>query len=96
VRRIATRKWRPPDPWAPLLVLTASDHRDLFGPQQAPRVEPIWQELQVELTALSTDVEHRVVPGATHRSLQTTDATVTIEAIGRVVEAVRTRQRLTP
>jgi pimeloyl-ACP methyl ester carboxylesterase len=80
----------------PLVVLTASDHRDLVGPRAAGAFEPRWRELQAELAALSTDAEHHLVAGATHGSLQTTDAAVTSAAIGRVVAAVRSGRRLNP
>jgi pimeloyl-ACP methyl ester carboxylesterase len=73
----------------PLVVLTAGDHRDLVGPRAAAPFEPRWRELQADLAALSTDAEHHLVAGATHGSLQTTDAAVTSAAIGRVVAAVR-------
>jgi pimeloyl-ACP methyl ester carboxylesterase len=80
----------------PLVVLTAGDHRDLAGPQAAVAFEPRWRELQAELAALSTDAEHHLVAGATHGSLQTTDAAVTSAAIGRVVAAVRSGHPLAP
>jgi pimeloyl-ACP methyl ester carboxylesterase len=79
----------------PLVVLTASDHGDLVGPQHAAEVEPIWHQMQRELAALSANSMHIVVEGATHGSLQTTDAAETIAAVNLVVEAVRGGQPLT-
>jgi pimeloyl-ACP methyl ester carboxylesterase len=80
----------------PLVVLTASDHRDVFGPRYAAQVEPTWRQMQDELAALSTNTAHHIVEGATHGSLQTEHAAVTSAAIGRVVVAVRTGQPLVP
>jgi pimeloyl-ACP methyl ester carboxylesterase len=80
----------------PLVVLTATDHRDLVGPQSGARFEPLWRQLQDELAALSTGAVHRTVAGATHGSLQTRDAAVTSAAVGQVVQAVRTGQPLAP
>jgi pimeloyl-ACP methyl ester carboxylesterase len=80
----------------PLVVLTASDHQDIFGPLPAAQVEPIWRQLQAELATLSTNTAHHLVEGATHGSLQTEHAAVTSAAVGRVVAAVHTGQPLVP
>jgi hypothetical protein len=80
----------------PLVVLTATDHSDLVGPQHAAQFEPLWRQMQDELAALSTNAAHHLVEGATHGSLQTRDAVVTSAAIRQVVQAVRTGQPLAP
>jgi pimeloyl-ACP methyl ester carboxylesterase len=80
----------------PLVVLTASDHSDIFGPHYAAEVESTWREMQDELAALSTDTAHHIVEGATHGSLQTEHAALTSAAIGQVVQAVRTGRPLAP
>jgi pimeloyl-ACP methyl ester carboxylesterase len=77
----------------PLVVLTAADHTHEFGPYAA-EVEPLWQQMQAELAALSTNTAHHLVEGATHSSLQLEDADTTSTAIEQVVRAVRTRQPL--
>jgi pimeloyl-ACP methyl ester carboxylesterase len=78
----------------PLVVLTATDHTDTFGPTDAAPIEPVWREMQDELATLSTNSAHHLVDGATHSSLQTKDAPVTSAAIEQVVQAVRTGARL--
>jgi pimeloyl-ACP methyl ester carboxylesterase len=69
----------------PLFVLTATDH-------DRPEIEPIAQELQHELTQLSTNSVQRVVEGATHSSfiIEQQDALVTVDALQQVISAVRT------
>lgn len=69
----------------PLFVLTATEHG-------RPEIEPIAQELQHELTQLSTNSVQRVVDGATHASfiIQQQDAQITIDALQQVIEAART------
>jgi CubicO group peptidase (beta-lactamase class C family)/pimeloyl-ACP methyl ester carboxylesterase len=79
----------------PLLVLTATNHTADFGPY-AREVDPLWQQMQVELAALSSNSSHYVVEGATHSSLQLHDASVTSTAIGQVVQSIREGQPLTP
>jgi pimeloyl-ACP methyl ester carboxylesterase len=73
----------------PLFVLTATDHG-------RPEIEVLGQELQHELTQLSTNSVQRIVEGATHSSLiiEKQDALATIDAIRRVVEVVRTGESL--
>jgi pimeloyl-ACP methyl ester carboxylesterase len=78
----------------PLVVLTASNHADVFGPVYVAQTEPMWRQMQAELAALSTNSVHLVVYGATHGSLQTRDAAVTSAAVEQVVQAVRTGERL--
>ncbi len=78
----------------PLVVLTATDHTDTFGPMYAAPTEPVWREMQDELAALSTNSAHHLVDGATHTSLQTKDAAVTSAAVKQVVHAVRSGERL--
>jgi pimeloyl-ACP methyl ester carboxylesterase len=72
-----------------LVVLTATDHG-------YPAGEPLWQALQRELAGLSSNSAQRVVPGATHASLQSNreHAAITIHAIAQVVAAARSGQRL--
>jgi len=66
----------------PLFVLTATGHD----------FEQLWQGLQADFTALSTNSVQRVLPGATHGSIMydPTDANVSTDAILQVVEAART------
>jgi hypothetical protein len=73
----------------PLIVLTATDHG-------RPEIEAIGQELQQELTQLSTNSVQRIVEGATHSSLivKQQDALATIDALQRVIAAVRTGNSL--
>ena len=84
----------------PLVVLTATDHRESFGvvlpPAEAVVFEQTWQSLQGELAALSSNSIHRTVEGATHSSLQfdAQTARMTGGAIRQVVEAARTGQPL--
>jgi pimeloyl-ACP methyl ester carboxylesterase len=78
----------------PLVVLTASDHTDSFGPTYAAPTEPVWRQMQDELAGLSTNSTHYLVEGATHTSLQTKDAAVTSAAVEQVVQAVRSGERL--
>jgi pimeloyl-ACP methyl ester carboxylesterase len=78
----------------PLVVLTATDHIDTFGPTYAAQTEPVWRQMQDELAALSTNSAHYLVDGATHTSLQTKDAAVTSAAIEQVVQAARSGDRL--
>ncbi len=77
----------------PLVVLSATDHTAEFGPYAA-EVDPLWQQMQNELAALSSNSAHYTVEGATHSSLQAKDAAATSRAIGQVVRAVRDRQPL--
>jgi len=77
----------------PLVVLTATDHTTEFGPYAA-QVDPLWQQMQNELAALSSNSAHCIVDGATHSSLQAKDAAATSAAIGQVVRAVRDGQPL--
>ncbi|MDP9437648.1 MAG: alpha/beta hydrolase [Actinomycetota bacterium] len=69
----------------PLLVLTAPDNPG-FGEMKGP-----WLEMQVELAALSSRGEHRVLEGASHIGTMTDPATVreVVEAVRRVVEVAR-------
>ena len=84
----------------PLVVLTATDHRESFGvalpPAEAVQLEATWQVLQGELAALSSNSIHRTVEGANHSSLQSDvqTARVTGGAIRQVVDAARTGQPL--
>ena len=78
----------------PLVVLTATDHTDTFGPTYAAQTEPVWRQMQDELAALSTNSAHHLVDGATHSSLQTKDAAVTSAAVEQVVQAVRSGEHL--
>lgn len=84
----------------PLVVLTATDHRESFGvalpPAEAMAFEQTWQSLQGELATLSSNSIHRTVQAATHSSLQfdAQTARVTGDAIRQVVEAARTGQPL--
>jgi pimeloyl-ACP methyl ester carboxylesterase len=70
----------------PLAVLTATEHGFPAG------MERLHQGLQAELTALSTQSVHRVLPGATHVSPvhDPEQAGATAEAIRLTVEAART------
>ncbi len=77
----------------PLVVLTAADHTNEFGPYAA-QVEPLWLQMQSELDALSSNTSHHIVAGSTHSSLQLKDAETTSGAIGQVVQAVRQGQPL--
>jgi pimeloyl-ACP methyl ester carboxylesterase len=79
----------------PLVVLTASEHADIFGTVYAAPTEPVWRQMQNELAELSTNSVHYIVDGATHGSLQTKDAAAASAAIEQVVQAVRTGKRLT-
>jgi pimeloyl-ACP methyl ester carboxylesterase len=69
----------------PLFVLTATEHG-------RPEIEAIVQELQQELSQLSTDSVQRVVEGATHSSfiIEKQDALVTVDALQQVIVAIRT------
>ena len=83
----------------PLVVLTATDHREDFGVSEAAvakELEQTWQAMQRELAALSSNSLHHIVEGATHSSLQLEEqkARVTSGAIRQVVEAARTGQPL--
>jgi len=84
----------------PLVVLSAGDHSHDFAAvvsaNALTRFERIWDTLQSELAAMSTDSTHLVVEGAGHSTLQTDrgDAHVTSAAIEQVVEAVRTDRPL--
>ncbi|HET6317185.1 MAG TPA: alpha/beta fold hydrolase, partial [Chloroflexota bacterium] len=77
----------------PLVVLTATDHTSDFG-AYAQEVDPLWQQMQAELAALSSNSSHYVVEGATHSSLQLQDARVTSAAIDQVVQSIREGQPL--
>jgi pimeloyl-ACP methyl ester carboxylesterase len=80
----------------PLIVLTASDHSRDFAasmPSETRRqFEQIWQELQSELAALSTNSIYRLVDGAGHSSFQLDSAHIPITnaAILQVIESART------
>jgi pimeloyl-ACP methyl ester carboxylesterase len=76
----------------PLFVLTATQHGAV------PELEQQWQVWQSGYTALSTNSVQRVVPGATHESLEfsSQDAKITIAAILQVVEAARIGEQLKP
>ena len=78
----------------PLVVLTASNHADIFGPVYVAQTEPLWRQMQDELADLSTNSVHLIVDGATHSSLQTKDAAVTSAAVEQVVQAARYGERL--
>jgi len=91
----------------PLIVLTAGDHSRDFAaslpseirtPETLRQFEQIWQELQSELAALSTNSNHRLVDGAGHSSFQFDPAytPITDAAILRVIEATRTGEPLNP
>ena len=74
----------------PLVVLTAGapDPRPDWTQETSDRMEEVWQELQVELAALSTNVDHRVVPEASHYVHWDAPHAVLV-AVGDVVKAVR-------
>lgn len=61
-----------------------------------PQAQSIWDELQQDLTTLSSHSVHQTVPNTTHESLvySQTGARATTAAILRVVVAVRTGQPL--
>lgn len=91
----------------PLIVLTAGDHSRDFAaslpseirtPETLRQFEQIWQELQSELAALSTNSNHRLVDGAGHSSFQFDPAytPITDAAILQVIEATRTGEPLNP
>ena len=91
----------------PLIVLTASDHSQDFAaslppetrtPENLMQFEQIWQELQSELAALSTNSIHRLVDGAGHSSFQFDLAytPITRGAILQVIEAARSGTPLKP
>jgi len=86
----------------PLIVLTASDHSRDFAASMPSETrgqfEQIWQELQSELAALSTNSVHRLVDGAGHSSFQLDSAYISITnaAILQVIEAARTGEPLKP
>lgn len=69
----------------PLIVVTAAR-----GAQEG------WLPLQAEMAALSTNSLHQVLPNATHTSLieDEQDASVSSEAIRRVVESARSGRTL--
>ncbi|HEY1295755.1 MAG TPA: serine hydrolase [Chloroflexota bacterium] len=71
------------------------DHSVDFGPY-ARAVDPLWEQMQAELAALSSNSSHYVVQGATHSSLQLQDAHVTGTTIDHVVRSVREGQSLSP
>ena len=75
----------------PLVVLTASDHSDQgLPPHTVAQFERDWRRLQAGLASLSRNSEHLLVEGSRHGTLQTTYASVTSDAIRRVVDAART------
>ena len=63
-----------------------------------PQAQSIWDELQQDLTTLSSNSVHQTVPNTTHESLvySQTGARVTAAAILQVVAAARTGQPLAP
>jgi len=78
----------------PLIVLTRDpNHPTPEGPLPAQwwsLTEPVWQQLQVELTGLSTNSKHRVVEHAGH-NIQFEQPQVVVDAILDVVGQVRAR-----
>jgi pimeloyl-ACP methyl ester carboxylesterase len=86
----------------PLIVLTASDHSQDFAAslpsETRGQFEQIWQGLQSELAALSTNSIHRLVDGAGHSSFQLDSAYIPITntALLQVIEAARTGEPLKP
>jgi pimeloyl-ACP methyl ester carboxylesterase len=77
----------------PLLVLSAEATY-----VNNPQAEDIWDDLQRDLTTLSSNSVHQTVPGTTHESLVYSQvcARATAAAILRVVAAARTGQPLQP
>jgi hypothetical protein len=75
----------------PLLVLTTTKH------DTPPEQEELWQDWQIDLTALSTNSLHKVVQGADHASfwLDGETAKVSIASILQVIVAARAGQILT-
>jgi len=79
----------------PLVVLSAAEHgRDFAAGTSAvtqAQSARVWQELQVELAALSSNSVQRTVDGAEHSSFQFDNAyaPLTSATILEVVEAVR-------
>ncbi len=76
----------------PLAVLTAEDTFSQAEGELKVRANRAWKEMQNELAGLSTNTTQWQVEGATHESLvyRKQDATVTIDTIRQVVDAVRT------
>jgi hypothetical protein len=70
----------------------------LSAPEGAPSAEAarIKQDMEDEMAALSTDSAQSVVEGASHMGFATRPehAAITIQAINRVVDAVRSGQPL--
>jgi len=84
----------------PLSVVSAADHGGSTmadSEAEAVRVEQASQDLQEELTNLSSDSTFRVIEGSDHTSvvLNQSHARQTSEEILKVVEAVRTGQPVT-
>lgn len=91
----------------PLIVLTASDHSRDFAaslppeartPENLRQFEQIWQNLQADLAALSTNSVHRLVDGAGHSSFQFDSdyVPITNAAILQVIKSVRSNTPLKP
>ena len=82
----------------PLIVLTRGDYVIGMPPEfsNADReaMKKIWTELHLEMTALSTAGEHRVVPKAGH-SIQRDQPQAVIDAVNEVVAAARVRMSKT-
>jgi pimeloyl-ACP methyl ester carboxylesterase len=80
----------------PLVVLTHDPNGrppgGLVPPQWESLTEPVWQQLQVELAAISTNSKHRVVEHAGH-NIQFEQPQVVADAILDVVQQVRVQSR---
>jgi hypothetical protein len=77
----------------PLGVLTAENSFP-----ESPDGNRVWQELQDELAALSSNSSHQHAPGTTHESIvyQEQGAQLTSAAILEAIAAVRTSAPLSP
>lgn len=74
----------------PLVVITAGKSFDAFKGMGLPvdESEVVWQELQRELVALSSDAEHLISPDGNH-ALPETDPDLIVEGIKRAVAKAR-------
>jgi len=79
----------------PLIVLThdpkANAHEGLVPPQWEDLTEPVWQQLQMQLAALSVNSKHVVVEHAGH-NIQFEQPQVVVDAILDVIQQVRARR----
>ena len=80
----------------PIIVLThdpsVAKPAGVVPPQWETLIEPVWQQLQVQLASLSTNSQHVIVAHAGH-NIQLEQPQVVIDAILKIIDRARAKSR---